>query len=81
VPGRPARRVREATRGNPPVETPAGRPESTSQPTSPTRGLGQNAARHVSMKVERAVFHWSTDIMLPHTLKLRRANQSGRDIF
>ncbi len=30
VPGRPARRVREATRGNPPVEIPAGRPGSTS---------------------------------------------------
>ena len=30
MPGRPARRVREATRGNPPVERPAGRPESTS---------------------------------------------------
>ena len=30
VPGRPARRVREAARGNPPVEIPAGRPESTS---------------------------------------------------
>ena len=31
MPGRPARRVREAARGNPPVEIPAGRPESTSQ--------------------------------------------------
>jgi hypothetical protein len=30
VPGRLARRVREAARGNPPVEIPAGRPESTS---------------------------------------------------
>jgi hypothetical protein len=30
VPGRPARRVREVTRGNLPVEIPAGRPESTS---------------------------------------------------
>ena len=30
MPGRPARRVREAARGNPPAETPTGRPESTS---------------------------------------------------
>ena len=35
VPGRPARRVREATRGNPPVEIPAGRPESTSHWPNP----------------------------------------------
>ena len=32
-----ARRVREAARGNPPVETPAGRPGSTSRTPHPTR--------------------------------------------
>ena len=36
VPERPARRVREATRGNPPVKIPAGRPESTSHSTGST---------------------------------------------
>jgi hypothetical protein len=39
VPGQLARRVREATRGNPPVEIPAGRPESTTRPGSPKRAI------------------------------------------
>jgi hypothetical protein len=48
---RRARRVREAARGNPPVETPAGRPGSTSLPCpmcgrAPTGGVvGQRPAR------------------------------------
>jgi hypothetical protein len=35
VPGRLARRVREATRGSPPIEIPAGRVESTSHGARP----------------------------------------------